>query len=452
MSTPCQTATPNPQKLDPSKRVNYTFGLVLGVEEFVQSDTYFLAKHHLENRLLHGYGTVCGLDVVVQAGPVLEIQVTPGIALSPRGQEIRVPQLMCVQVNDWVQANLAQLKSLMPGPAPAVLNLCVVLCYRECKADVVPIPGEPCRTASGSMAASRIADSFDLMLCLDQQASPPQASPPAGASTQGGLCQQRPQQLEDDAIRALAALLAQFEISASGPFLTVGGAEELVRGLGSSSGSVPAGSPPSGPPYLISAADAPELLRAAYRTWITEIRPLINAPLGTGPCCPPPEKCVLLAELAVSINPGWVVTQVTVDDSRRPFLLPTRLLQEALFFPSAVPSATSCKIIAAGYFALDGAAIGPAFNLTATPASPPNGEMLLTFPGYQQPGGALNINYIVKGTVEEVSPGSNGPRATFQFVDFEPNAIRVRILDTTLNPLPSVRTFMAEITQIGGAQ
>ena len=33
------TAQPNLQKLDPLKRVNYTFGLVLGVEEFVQSDT-----------------------------------------------------------------------------------------------------------------------------------------------------------------------------------------------------------------------------------------------------------------------------------------------------------------------------------------------------------------------------------------------------------------------------
>ena len=75
--TPCQTASPNLMKLDPLKRVNYTFGLVLGVEEFLQSDTYFLAKHHVENRLLHGYGTVCGLDVIAQTTPQLEVQVTP---------------------------------------------------------------------------------------------------------------------------------------------------------------------------------------------------------------------------------------------------------------------------------------------------------------------------------------------------------------------------------------
>jgi hypothetical protein len=190
MSTPCLTASPKMQKLDPLKRVNYTFGLVLGVEEFVQTDTYLLAKHHLENRLLHGYGTACGLDVIAQITPQLEIQVTPGWAINPRGQEIKVPQLMCLQINDWVQANLTALQALFPGLAPPTLNLCVVLCFRECKTDVVPIPGEPCRTQSSSMAPSRIEDSFELMICLDYQASPPLSSPPAGTSS--SLCQFRP--------------------------------------------------------------------------------------------------------------------------------------------------------------------------------------------------------------------------------------------------------------------
>ena len=128
MNTPCITASPNLQKLDPLKRVNYTFGLVLGVEEFVQSDTYFLAKHHLENRLLHGYGTVCGLAVSRNRAH-LEVQVTPGWAINPRGQEIHVPQLMCVQVDNWLSANLAAPQAaLLTTAPPPTLNLCVVLC------------------------------------------------------------------------------------------------------------------------------------------------------------------------------------------------------------------------------------------------------------------------------------------------------------------------------------
>ena len=32
----------------------------------------------------------------------LEIQVTPGTAVTPSGHEICVPRLMCVRLNDWL--------------------------------------------------------------------------------------------------------------------------------------------------------------------------------------------------------------------------------------------------------------------------------------------------------------------------------------------------------------
>jgi hypothetical protein len=333
MNACCVTASPSLQKLDPLKRVNYTFGLVLGVEEFVQTDTYFLAKHHVENRLLHGYGTMCGLAVVVQTAPALEIQVTPGWAVNPRGQEIKVPQVMCVQVNGWLAANLPALKAALATTAPpSTLRLCVVLCSRECKTDVVPIPGEPCMTQSSAIAPSRVADSFELMLCLDYTTSPPVGSPP-GASA-GGLARTRPEQLEDDAVRALASLLSELEVSATGPYLTVGQVEQLVLDLAHPKGSPPIVSPPAGPPpYRIRAVDAAELRRAALRTWITRVRPFICASEEVGPCCPPPEKCVLLAQLAVGLSGGateWIATSVSVDDSLRPLLVPTRLMQEIM--------------------------------------------------------------------------------------------------------------------------
>ena len=451
MSTTFQTASPSLQKLDPSKRVNYTFGLVLGVEEFLQSDTYFLAKHSLENRMLHGYGTVCGLDVAVQTTPQLEVQVTPGWALNPKGQEIHVRQLMCVQVNDWLAANSQALQSLL-GSMPAVLNLCVVLCYRECKTDVVPIPGEPCRSQSDSMAPSRIADSFELMLCLDRTESPPSGSPPSGSPPyglpgSGGLCEFRPLQLEDEAVRALAALLSQFQVSATGPFLTLHQVEELVRGL--AVGSPPfVGSPPAGPPYAVNAQDAPRFLRAAFRTWITQVRPFISAQYRAGPCCPPPEKCVLLAELAVALNPGWVATSVTVDASLRPFLVPTRLLQETFFEEAgALIGGPSYQTVAAGVFNITGAVTAPSFNLTATAGA--NGEFLLQFPSYQNPLTTPAINYIVKGTVQDTAAAAP-LRATLEMVRFEAGGIRIRILDTTSKPLGAGFGFMVEISQIGG--
>jgi hypothetical protein len=454
MSTPCQTASPNLQKLDPLKRVNYTFGLVLGVEEFVQSDTYFIAKHHVENRLLHGYGTVCGLEVVAQTSPVMEVQVTPGWAFNPRGQEIKVPQLMCVQLNNWLTANLAALQAaLLQTTPPATLNLCVVLCSRECKTDTVPIPGEPCRTQSSSMAPSRIEDSFDLMLCLDYSASPPLASPPTGSSGAAGLCQTRPAQLEDDAIRALAALLSEFQVSSTGPFLTLEQVEQLVLDLSQAAASPPLASPPSGPPYLVSASDAALFRRAALRTWITQVRPFVCASQGAGPCCPPPEKCVLLAELLVNLTGGateWIATNVSVDDSLRPFLVPSRLLQELLIDDIAGASASSAagygyQVVAAGYFSMTGASLAPVLNgLTATPDSPPDNEYLLSFGGYSS-----SSNYIVKGTAQ-VPHATSQDVAVFEFVDFESSGIRVRIGSPSSLPPVTPQGFMVEISQIGG--
>jgi hypothetical protein len=445
MSTTFQTASPSLQKLDPSKRVNYTFGLVLGVEEFLQSDTYFLSKHLLENRLLHGYGTMCGLDVSVQTTPQLEVQVAPGWAINPKGQPIQVSQLMCVKINEWLAANSAALATAL-GAMPGVLNLCVVLCYRECKTDVVPIPGEPCRTQTDSNAPSRIADSFELMLCLDQIASPPLGSPPYDPLTSGGLCMFRPAELEEIAARAFAELLSQIQVSATGPFLTLQQLQTLVRELIQTTGSPPIGSPPPGPPYLIRSQDASEFLRAAFRLWITEVRPFISAAEGAGPCCPPPEKCVLLAELAVSLTPGWISSGVTVDDSRRPFLVPTRLLQETFFEEAGTVfgRGSGYGTVAAGFFDMTGVPQGPAMNLTATPQ--PNGEFLLQFAGYRNPGTTPGINYIVKGTVQDTAAAA-ATRCTFELVQFEASAIRVRILDTAKNP--GGLGFMAEISQIG---
>jgi len=102
MST-TQTGAPCLQKLDPQKRVNYTFGMVLGVDEFNQEATYLIGKDHSQYRLAHGYGTICGLQVSLSSD--LEVQVSTGVAINPRGQEIRVRQKMCARLNDWLTAS-----------------------------------------------------------------------------------------------------------------------------------------------------------------------------------------------------------------------------------------------------------------------------------------------------------------------------------------------------------
>jgi hypothetical protein len=327
-ATAFDTATVTVQPPDPQKRVNYTFGLVLGVDEFLQEQTYFLEKHRLENRLLHGYGTVWGLKVTVESGETgPEIDVTPGVALTPGGQEICVSRKMCARVNDWLATQRDALQQLY-GTPPFALPLAVVLCYRECLTDVVPVPGEPCRSQSDAMEPSRVADSFTLKFCVDQPEAA--ASPPMPGSDGDGLCHFRPSQLEEDAVRAFGSLLNRIMITSDVvTFVSEAQVEDAVRAL---AGGATITSPPDGGALYVRPDQASDFLRSAFRVWVTEVRPA----LVTGDPCRASgmfEQCVLLAQFSIAVTATWqadATSPIVINDSARPYLLHTRLLQEWL--------------------------------------------------------------------------------------------------------------------------
>src|SRR5438034_2282987 len=99
-------AAPSVAKPDPSKRVNYTLGMLLGVDDFNQEFAYLSGRDHWIARDAIGYGTLSGLQVSLEkttSGP--KVSVTSGTALSPRGQLIRVCPAQCALINDWVSAH-----------------------------------------------------------------------------------------------------------------------------------------------------------------------------------------------------------------------------------------------------------------------------------------------------------------------------------------------------------
>lgn len=328
-------APAGPLAVEPDKRVHYTLGLVLGVDEFQQEQLYHMSGRRWHNRLLHGYGTVHGLAVTTPepdaADP--EIRVSPGVAVDPCGREICVSDTMCVGLTGWLDRHRTTLEELYPGGVDT-LPLAVVLCYRECKTDVVPVPGEPCRTQEDAMQASRLRDSFELRLALREEAffgSPPE-------ETETGLSLYRHAHAEEAAVRAFGELLAGIEtvgVAAPGS-----GREELlaaVRALGETEGEV--GSPPSSPPgpIVLPESEVRDAFREAFRVWVTEVRPAIRAREPGGAACDAAhdECCVLLAELDMPVTAGWSVGGVAFEplEENRPILLHTRLLQEWLELP-----------------------------------------------------------------------------------------------------------------------
>jgi len=449
-----QTAAPCMQKLDPLKRMNYTFGMLLGVDEFNQEQTYLLAKDRSQYRLAHGYGTICGLQVKIVTAPDLEVQVSQGVAISPRGEEIHVRQLMCARINDWLTNNESVLQEIF-GVAPVSLSLCVVLCYRECPTDSVPVPGEPCRTQQDAMSPSHIADSFQMKLCLnsDQISSSPPLSPPLSLSED--ICF-RPSQTEEDAIDQFGKLLHRITVGPGTSSVTQSQLEEMVRELtapGADSGIVSPSltSPPAISTIYLSSADAPVFLRAAFLVWVTEVRPTLMAKAGACACTPPAEQCVLLAELNFSVSSTWQVAgTVSIDESRRPYLLETRVLQEWLL--NQVGGGVgggfgASSVVAAGRFTMlsvtEAVANGPTLNgLTAT-AGPSPRTFYLDWGGpaaYMSPDASSppSTAYVVKGTAIGNDP------VGLQVMDFAPQGILVQITGT------SATGWTVEISEITG--
>src|SRR3972149_6112981 len=91
---------------DLTKHVNYTLGMVLGVDDFTQEFAYLSGRDQWLARDLIGYGTVCGLRVTVEDGGERgpRVLVEPGVPLSPLGQLIRVQPAQCAYLNDWLAA------------------------------------------------------------------------------------------------------------------------------------------------------------------------------------------------------------------------------------------------------------------------------------------------------------------------------------------------------------
>lgn len=456
MSSAFATAVAAPKTLapDPSKRVNYTLGMLLGVDDFNQEFAYLSGRDQWLARDLLGYGTLNGLRVSLdtpEKGP--RVNVTSGSALSPCGQLICVKPAQCAYLNDWLAANQAAVTQLVTSPPGNPLRLYLVLCYRSCPVDAVPIPGEPCRTDSDLTAPSRLQDDFHLELRTTAARQP-----------------------DEDAVREFAQWLDQIQLTDdAGSFISPQDFEKTIRSAIPAAADVaahglhlPLGSPLAN--VRIHPADAREFLRIALRLWATDIRPLVHPPCppATGCCCgdapadklPPTDDCLLLAELDVpliNVGPGvnWRVsdaTPVTLDESRRPYLAHLRLVQELVEGLAAKSGAAEmgvaagpvpAEIVAAGIVSAAAARTPVLGGLAVT--APQAGRLVVNFGGYRLPANAFQ--FLVKAT-----PLAAAPAPTVSVDSFANNGILLNVArGAILVPQVELNSmqFMIEITRIG---
>lgn len=307
---------------EPGRHVNFTSGMVLGVDDYRQEFAYHSARDKWIVRDFLGFGTLTGLAVSLEdtaEGP--RVRVTPGAAAAPSGQLICVGREQCGSFNAWlarkeIKDKLQQLTDGAVDPDHITLNLYLTLCYVDCPVADVPIPGEPCRSDENLMAPSRIADDYALSFAFDP---PPMAE--AGAL---------------DALETLWPNVAVGGVANSAAAFAdaIRKAELQLR---VALGVYPADAPAPPPADLLQIdvpTEAAARFRAAVRTlWVTRLRPLVAAQSCAAETLPA-QDCVLLAQLrlpVVRVATHWEVdgamAAITLDETSRPVMLSATVAQ-----------------------------------------------------------------------------------------------------------------------------
>ncbi|HMK56393.1 MAG TPA: hypothetical protein VK448_07140 [Dissulfurispiraceae bacterium] len=136
------------------ERNNFFYGKLMTVRDFSAEQCYFNEKRWLINRMVHGWGVVCGLDVVAVKDNPTKVTVTTGLAIDCCGREVLVCEEQGVE--------------LVPGPSDCHTKkgedngekkLYICIDYRECKTEPVQLPPVSCdKKEKGEF--NRIRDSF----------------------------------------------------------------------------------------------------------------------------------------------------------------------------------------------------------------------------------------------------------------------------------------------------
>jgi competence ComEA-like helix-hairpin-helix protein len=465
----CIPASTHSAPLNPTRRVNYEFGMVLGVTDFRQEQAHFQWKSQLSNRLLHGYGTVSGLRVTaegVQNPHGVQIRVSAGYAVSPQGRWLWVENDLCAWLNNWLTDNVNQSS---PPLGPGRHRLYVTLCYDECPTELTPVAGKACASDQDTRVPSRVQEAYQVRFSW-----------------------QKPEQLGEDSIRRFGDLLNRIALAPEeSPPLPDDSQRLLDAALELAIlPEMSLTSPPDAGPFYLHKETASETIRQLLTLWITRAHPQLY-PAVFGPHRQDQADCLLLACLDVELDAqgnlvfvldaegALLPGDVQVDDCDRPVLAPNRLKQEffnllQLVEPSLSPLELSPPLAglempvepemsaaaddnefvtapagayenaAAGTFDANGNPVGIPYNGLTANFIAGDRQYLLSFPDYKEP--SDEVNYMIKATLF----GDPSAATTFHVLGFETGGINVCVTRPGDGPDPFERVrhgFMIEISR-----
>lgn len=157
------------------KRTDYFHGMLMTERDFREEQIYHIEKRKLLNRMLHGWGVVCGLKVRPTNPPSPNIIVEGGMALDCFGNEILVCEEQTVDLTVKPCATTAAYDpcaQFVREPKDQALYVVIKYDERGTKPEPVYAPGGSCEEKTCNF--SRTQEGF----CIEVWDHPPDAPEP----------------------------------------------------------------------------------------------------------------------------------------------------------------------------------------------------------------------------------------------------------------------------------
>jgi hypothetical protein len=145
------------------ERNNYFHGKMLSARDLRKEQEYFNEKRRLINRMILGWGIVCGLEVCLEDACLI---VKPGLALDCCGREL----LVCGR--EGLHANkIAEALGVEAGGHYEPIRWALCLEYHESKSEPVKVPSS-CNQTEHGKEYNRIRDEYRLSIRRFEEACP----------------------------------------------------------------------------------------------------------------------------------------------------------------------------------------------------------------------------------------------------------------------------------------
>jgi hypothetical protein len=137
-------------------RPAYEEGICLAAQDLMTAQHYRTQRLRRHNRHLHGWGVVCGLFVVPASVPSKPwaVQICPGYAIGPYGDEIVVPCAAQVDIYNFLWT-----RPLIPALARTAY---IAIRYMEHYARLAPTNPPVCGCNDSIYKPSRIQDGYSV--------------------------------------------------------------------------------------------------------------------------------------------------------------------------------------------------------------------------------------------------------------------------------------------------